>query len=79
MKEKLGIDLQAMFENIQGSQFTEIRIEIPQILPGVPTTYIYFNLEDISQYTVVGVIRNLFLAVIFLTMVQVILVTLRQY
>lgn len=79
LQEKLGINLQEIFENIQGSQFTEIRIDVPQILPGAPTSTIYFNIEDISQYSVVGVIRTLFLAAIFITMVQVILVILRQY
>jgi len=79
LKQKLGINIEAVFESIQGTQFSEIRIEIPKILPGAQTSYIRFNMEDIASYSVVPLIRTLFLAVIFITMVQVILVILRQY
>ena len=80
LKTKLGVDVEAVFQSVQGSQFTQIRIEVPKFLvSGVPSSYITFNLEDLRQYEIVSLIRMLFLAVLFITLIQVILVILRQY
>jgi len=80
LKLKLGVDIQAIFSDIQGGSFSVIRIPLPTfLLSNVPQSYVTFNLEDVAQYSFVPLIRLLCLGMLFLTLIQVILVILRQY
>jgi hypothetical protein len=81
LTQKLGIDFQAIFENVTGDIFKEIRFELPRFLPGVSTQYVVFNLQNVARDypDIVSLIRNIILAMIFLTLVRIVLVTLRQY
>jgi len=59
-----------------------IRVPLPTfLLPGATQSYFEFDIEDIANTysTHFTLIRFLFLAVLFLTLIQCVLVILRQY
>jgi len=78
---KLGVDLQAIFSDIQGGSFSVIRLPVMSFIGsnGTVTRYIIFDLEEVAQYSFVPVVRLLCLGMLFLTLIQVVLVVLRQY
>jgi len=85
---KLGVDLQAIFSDIQGGQFSVIRIPLLSFAgsqgvnsAGSVVRYVEFDPEWIARDypTVVWLVRTLLLGVLFLTLIRLVMVTLRQY
>ena len=78
---KLGVDLEEIFSNLQMGQFSVIRIPILSFIgsSGTVVKYVEFDIEEIGQYSFVPVVRLLCLGMLFLTLIQCVLVILRQY
>jgi hypothetical protein len=86
LQQKIGFNLTETFSHIQGGQFTVIRLEYPYFYPNGlrwsrSTGYVIFDIERMAlDYgNVVTLVRTLIMAVLFIGMVRIVLVTFRQY
>ena len=84
--QKIGLDFATVFSEIQGDKFSAIRLEYPYFYPNGlrwkrSSGYVTFDIEGLAaDYgTVVHLVRTLILAMLFISMVRIVLVTFRQY
>jgi len=86
--QKLGVDIEELFSDIQGTSFTRFNIPIWNFTGsqglnvfGSHVRDIVFDVEQIAydHSDIVLLIRRLALGILFLALIRVVLVTLRQY